>query len=50
MTELLKLAPPTAVLLTRNEAGETVSEEEVPVELVQRGDLLKVDSADYPRC
>ncbi|CAK0783009.1 hypothetical protein CVIRNUC_006204 [Coccomyxa viridis] len=42
VTELLKLAPPTAVLLTRNEAGVTVSEEEVAVELVQRGDLLKV--------
>ena len=50
MTELLKLAPPTAVLLTRNEAGVTVSEEEVEVELVQRGDLLKVDHADVPRC
>ena len=50
VTELLKLAPPTAVLLTRNEAGVTVSEEEVAVELVQRGDLLKVDPADAPNC
>lgn len=42
VTELLKLAPSTAVLLTRDEAGHTTAEEEVPVALVQHGDLLKV--------
>ena len=42
VTELLKLAPSTAVLLTRDENGHTTAEEEVPVALVQQGDLLKV--------
>ena len=42
VTELLRLAPSTAVLLTKDEHGRTVSEEEVPTALVQRGDLLKV--------
>ena len=42
VTELLKLAPSTAVLLTRDKNGITTAEEEVPVALVQQGDLLKV--------
>ena len=42
MTELLRLAPSTAVLITRDESGHTVAEEEVPTALIQRGDLLKV--------
>ncbi len=42
VTELLKLAPSTAVLLTRDESGHTTAEEEVPVDLVQQGDFLKV--------
>lgn len=42
MQQLLRLAPATAVLLTLDETGHVVEEEEVPVALVQRGDLLKV--------
>ena len=42
MTELLKLAPATAVLLTIDAGGRVVAEEEVPAALVQRGDHLKV--------
>ena len=42
MTELLKLAPATAVLLTLDAGGRVTAEEEVPVALVQRGDHLKV--------
>lgn len=42
MTELLKLAPATAVLLTMDADGRITAEEEVPVALVQRGDHLKV--------
>ncbi|EIE22528.1 copper-translocating P-t [Coccomyxa subellipsoidea C-169] len=42
VTELLKLAPSTATLVTRNSSGQVVSEEEVPTALIQRGDLLKV--------
>ncbi|CAL5220469.1 g2492 [Coccomyxa viridis] len=41
VTELLKLAPSTAMLLTRDESGHTTAEEEVPVDLVQQGDFLK---------
>ena len=44
VTELLRLAPSTAVLLTRDEAGRTLAEQEVPLALVQRADLLKVVS------
>ena len=44
VTELLKLAPSTAVLLTRDEGGRTLAEQEVPLALVQRADLLKVVS------
>ena len=40
--QLLRLAPATAVLLTLDGEGHVVEEEEVPVALVQRGDLLKV--------
>ena len=46
MTELLRLAPSTAVLITRDESGHTVAEEEVPTALIQRGDLLKA----RPQC
>jgi Cu+-exporting ATPase len=42
VTELLKLAPSTAVLLTRDAGGRTLREEEVAAALIQRGDLLKV--------
>ncbi|KAK9826100.1 hypothetical protein WJX81_003066 [Elliptochloris bilobata] len=42
VTELLKLAPATAVLLTLDADGRVTSEEEVPAALVQRGDHLKV--------
>lgn len=42
MQQLLRLAPATAVLLTVDEVGRVVQEEEVPIALVQRGDLLKV--------
>ncbi len=42
VTELLKLAPSTATLVTRNSSGQVVSEEEVPTALIQRNDLLKV--------
>ena len=43
--ELLRLAPPTALLLTTNEEGRILSEEEVPIALVQHGDLLKAGVA-----
>ena len=39
---LLRLAPATALLLTTDEDGRVTAEEDVPVALVQRGDLLKV--------
>lgn len=42
VTELLKLAPSTATLVTRDDSGRVVTEEEVPTVLIQRGDLLKV--------
>lgn len=45
VTELLKLAPSTATLVTRDDSGRVISEEEVPTALIQRGDLLKVRSA-----
>lgn len=45
VTELLKLAPSTATLVTRDDSGRVLSEEEVPTALIQRGDLLKVRSA-----
>lgn len=52
VTELLKLAPSTAVLLTRDENGHTTGEQEVPAALVQQGDLLKVRymAASGPAC
>jgi hypothetical protein len=40
--QLLRLAPATAVLLTLDADGHVVEEEEIPIALVQRGDLLKV--------
>lgn len=42
MTELLKLAPATATLVTKDGSGHIISEEEVSTALIQRGDLLKV--------
>ena len=46
MQQLLRLAPATALLLTTDPDGHVNAEEEVPISLVQRGDLLKV--ADLP--
>jgi len=40
--KLLRLAPATALLLTVDGDGRVTAEEEVPVALVQRGDLLKI--------
>lgn len=40
--QLLKLAPATAVVVTVDEGGRCVSEEELPATLLQRGDLLKI--------
>ncbi len=42
ITRLLQLTPPTAVLLTLDEKGNIVSEQELATSLVHRGDLLKV--------
>ena len=42
ITELVKLAPSTAILLRRDANGNVVSEEELPTILVQRGDYLRV--------
>ncbi|KAL0031786.1 hypothetical protein WJX79_007431 [Trebouxia sp. C0005] len=42
ITRLLQLTPPTAVLLTVDEKGSVVSEQELATSLVHRGDLLKV--------
>lgn len=42
ITELMNLTPPSAVLVTRDSRGRTLSEEEVPTALIQCGDLLKV--------
>lgn len=42
ITRLLQLTPPTAVLLTLDEKGNVVSEQELATSLVHRGDLLKV--------
>lgn len=42
ITKLLNLTPEQAVLLTFNEEGLVVSEEDVPTALVQRGDVIKV--------
>lgn len=42
VTELLKLAPATATLVTKDDDGHVISEEEVSTALIQRGDLLKV--------
>lgn len=46
MQQLLKLAPATAVIVTTDEEGRCISEEEVSIALVQRGDILKVRSMD----
>lgn len=46
--KLLRLAPATALLLTVDGDGRVTAEEEVPVALVQRGDLLKVPSPNAP--
>ena len=44
ITKLLRLAPSSAILLTQDAEGHTISEEEVPSALIQRNDLLKVRS------
>ena len=41
ITQLLTLAPPTALLLSVDEAGRVIGEQEVDTSLVHRGDLLK---------
>jgi hypothetical protein len=48
VTELLKLAPATAVLLTLDADGRPLAEQEVPAALVQRGDHLRVRPARQP--
>ena len=40
--QLTKLAPATALLLKRDQDGVVTDEQEVPIALVQRGDILKV--------
>ena len=47
ITALLRLAPSTAILQTRDKDGGVVSEEEVPSALIQRGDLLKVGQTHH---
>ncbi len=42
LTKLLELQPTTALLLLKEEEGEVLSEQEISVELLQYGDLLKV--------
>ncbi|GAB4822450.1 hypothetical protein N2152v2_009496 [Parachlorella kessleri] len=42
ISELMALAPTTAILCTTDAAGKVVQEEEVAVQLVQQGDLLKI--------
>ena len=42
--ELLRLAPATAVLCVLGPDGQVAREEEIPTELLQRGDLVKVTS------
>ena len=48
--QLTKLAPGTALLLTRNEEGVVTDEQEVPIALVQRGDVLKVIAGKGVMC
>ncbi|KAI7843072.1 hypothetical protein COHA_003243 [Chlorella ohadii] len=42
ISELLRLAPATAILCDTDEEGRVVGEHEVPAALLQRGDVLKV--------
>ncbi|EJW81218.1 E1-E2 ATPase, partial [Wuchereria bancrofti] len=42
LTKLMSLQAKEAVLVTRDDDGRIISEESIDVELVQRGDLLKV--------
>ena len=42
ISALLRLAPSTATLQARDAHGAVLSEEDIPVALVQKGDLLKV--------
>ncbi len=49
MQQLLRLAPATALLLTTDPDGHVTAEEEVPIALVQRGDLLKVLALANPK-
>ena len=50
ITRLLQLTPPTAILLTLDDKGNVVSEQELPTSLVHRGDLLKVCSRLWLWC
>eukprot|EP00898_Chlorokybus_atmophyticus_P005927 jgi/Chlat1/6335/Chrsp44S05898 len=42
ITKLMLLAPTQAILVSYNDQGEVVTEQEIPTQLVQRGDILKV--------
>ncbi|XP_013412281.1 copper-transporting ATPase 1 isoform X2 [Lingula anatina] len=42
MTKLMSLQPAEATLVERDKDGNIMNEEKIPVELVQRGDLLRV--------
>ena len=44
ITALLTLAPPTAILLTVDDKGSVIQEEEIPTSLIHSDDLLKVRS------
>ena len=47
ITKLMALAPDKAILVTRDEEGNVLSESEVDSRLVQRRDCLKVNISDH---